>query len=96
MVRKQNKLPGETISHTYELEYGSDTIEIQSDALQEGQKVVLMDDLLATGGTAAAAVELLRSVGGDVVASAFIIELNFLNGRDKLDVPVHSLIGYDD
>ena len=55
-----------------------------------------MDDLLATGGTAAAAVELLRSVGGDVVASAFIIELNFLNGRDKLDVPVHSLIGYDD
>jgi len=96
MVRKQNKLPGETISFTYELEYGSDTIEIQSDALQEGQKVVLMDDLLATGGTAAAAVELLRSVGGDVVASAFIIELNFLNGRNKLDVPVHSLIGYDD
>ena len=96
MVRKQNKLPGETISFTYELEYGSDTIEIQSDALQEGQKVVLMDDLLATGGTAAAAVELLRSVGGDVVASAFIIELNFLNGRNKLDVPVHSLIGYND
>ena len=96
MVRKQNKLPGETISFTYELEYGSDTIEIQSDALQEGQKVVLMDDLLATGGTAAAAVELLRSVGGDVVASAFIIELNFLNGRNKLDVPVHSLIVYDD
>ena len=96
MVRKQNKLPGETISHTYELEYGSDTIEIQSDALHEGQKVVLMDDLLATGGTAAAAVELLRSVGADVVASAFIIELNFLSGRDKLDVPVHSLIGYDD
>ena len=85
MVRKQNKLPGETISFTYELEYGSDTIEIQSDALQEGQKVVLMDDLLATGGTAAAAVELLRSVGGDVVASAFIIELNFLNGRNDLN-----------
>ena len=96
MVRKQNKLPGETISFTYELEYGSDTIEIQSDALQEGQKVVLMDDLLATGGTAAAAVELLRSVGGDGVASALIIELNFLNGRNKLDVPVHSLIVYDD
>ena len=96
MVRKQNKLPGETISHTYELEYGADTIEIQSDALHEGQKVVLMDDLLATGGTAAAADDLLRSVGADVVASAFIIELNFLSGRDKLDVPVHSLIGYDD
>ena len=96
MARKQNKLPGDTISLTYELEYGSDTIEIQSDALHDGQKVVLVDDLLATGGTAAAAVELLRSVGGDVVASAFIIELNFLNGREKLDVPVHSLIGYDD
>lgn len=96
MVRKQNKLPGETISHTYDLEYGSDTIEIQADALRDGQKVVLMDDLLATGGTAAAAVELLRGVGADVVASAFIIELNFLNGRNRLDVPVHSLIGYDE
>ena len=96
MVRKQNKLPGETISLTYELEYGSDTIEIQSDALHDGQKVVLVDDLLAPGGTAAAAEELMRSVGADVVASAFIIELNFLNGRDKLDLPVHSLIGYDD
>lgn len=96
MVRKKNKLPGETISHTYDLEYGSDTIEIQSDALHDGQKVVLLDDLLATGGTAAAAVELLRGVGADVVASAFIIELNFLNGRDRLDVPAHSLIGYDE
>jgi adenine phosphoribosyltransferase len=96
MVRKKDKLPGETISHTYDLEYGSDTSEIQADALHQGQKVVLMDDLLATGGTAAAAVELLRGVGADVVASSFIIELNFLNGRDRLDVPVHSLIGYDD
>ena len=96
MVRKKNKLPGETISHTYDLEYGTDTIEIQADALAEGQKVVVMDDLLATGGTAAAAVSLLRSVGADVVASAFIIELNFLNGRSKLDVPIHSLIEYDE
>lgn len=96
MVRKQNKLPGKTISHTYDLEYGSDTIEIQADALEKGQKVVVMDDLLATGGTAAAAVELLRGMGADVVAAAFIIELNFLGGRDKLDVPVHSLIGYDE
>ena len=96
MVRKKDKLPGETISHTYDLEYGTDTIEIQADALHEGQKVVLMDDLLATGGTAAAAVELLRGVGADVVASAFIIELSFLEGRSQLDVPVHSLIAYDD
>jgi adenine phosphoribosyltransferase len=96
MVRKKDKLPGRTISHTYDLEYGTDTIEIQSDALGEGQKVVVMDDLLATGGTAAAAVELLRSVGAEVVASAFIIELNFLNGRYKLDVPIHSLIEYDE
>ena len=96
MVRKKDKLPGKTVSHTYDLEYGSDTIEIQANALHEGQKVVLLDDLLATGGTAAAAVELLRGVGADVVASAFIIELNFLAGRDRLDVPVHSLIGYDD
>lgn len=96
MVRKKDKLPGRTISHTYDLEYGTDTIEIQADALGEGQKVVVMDDLLATGGTAAAAVELLRSVGAEVVASAFIIELNFLNGRYKLDVPIHSLIEYDE
>ena len=96
MVRKKDKLPGKTVSHTYDLEYGSDTIEIQANALHEGQKVVLLDDLLATGGTAAAAVELLRGVGADVVASAFIIELKFLAGRDRLDVPVHSLIGYDD
>ncbi len=95
MIRKKGKLPGDTVAHTYDLEYGSDTIEIQADALAEGQKVVVMDDLLATGGTAAAAVELLRRLGADVVASAFIIELNFLNGRSKLDVPIHSLIKYD-
>ena len=95
MLRKKDKLPGETISYTYDLEYGSDTIEIQSDALHTGQKVVLLDDLLATGGTAAAAVELLRSVGADVIASAYIIELNFLKGRDRLDIPAHSLIAYD-
>ena len=96
MIRKKDKLPGETIAHTYDLEYGSDTIEIQADALAKGQKVILLDDLLATGGTAAAAVELLRGVGADVVAAAFIIELNFLRGRDLLDVPTHSLISYDD
>ena len=96
MVRKKDKLPGETIPHTYSLEYGTDTIEIQADALHKGQKVVLMDDLLATGGTAAAAVDLLRGVGAEIVASAFIIELNFLSGRKRLDMPLHSLISYDD
>lgn len=96
MVRKQNKLPGETVSHTYDLEYGSDTIEIQADAVAPGERVVILDDLLATGGTAAAAVHLLRSVGAEVAAAAFIIELAFLGGRDKLDLPVHTLISYDD
>ena len=78
------------------MEYGTDVIEIQSDALHEGQKVVLMDDLLATGGTATAAGDLLNDTGAKVVASAFIVELNFLNGRDRLDTPVHSLIRYDE
>jgi adenine phosphoribosyltransferase len=96
MVRKKNKLPGRTVSHTYDLEYGSDTIEIQADAVVPGQRVVILDDLLATGGTAAAAVHLLRSVGAEVAAAAFIIELSFLAGRDKLDLPVHTLISYDD
>lgn len=96
MVRKEGKLPGETVSYTYDLEYGTDTIQIQADALEKGQKVVVMDDLLATGGTASAAVELIRSVGAEVVASAYIIELGFLKGRDKLDVPVHSLIEFDE
>ena len=95
MVRKKGKLPGETTSYTYDLEYGSDTIEIQADALHAGQKVVLLDDLLATGGTAAAAVELLRSAGANVLAAGFIIELNFLHGRNRLDMPVHSLAEYE-
>ncbi len=95
MVRKKGKLPGETIRHTYDLEYGTDTIEIQSDAVADGQRLVVLDDLLATGGTAAAAVTLLRSVGADVRAAVFIIELKFLKGRDKLDLPITSLVGYD-
>ncbi len=95
MVRKRDKLPGKTISHTYELEYGSDTMEMQADAVQEGQRVVVLDDLLATGGTAAAAVQLLRKVGANVPAAAFIIELTGLGGRQELDVPVTSLIEYE-
>ncbi len=95
MVRKQGKLPGATISHTYDLEYGTDTIEIQSDAVPAGSSVVIIDDLLATGGTTAATIALLRSVGADVRAAAFIIELNGLGGRDKLDVPLTVLVDFD-
>jgi adenine phosphoribosyltransferase len=96
MVRKKNKLPGRTISHTYELEYGNDTVEIQADAIASGQRVVVVDDLLATGGTMAAAIRLLRNVGADVRGAACIIELTFLKGRERLDVPVTTLIAYDE
>lgn len=96
MIRKKGKLPGKTIPYTYDLEYGSDTIEVQEGAVEPGQKLVVLDDLLATGGTCQAAIDLLRQVGGDVKACAFLIELTFLNGRDKLDVPVSALMQYDD
>lgn len=95
MVRKKNKLPGKTVQYTYELEYGTDTVEIQEDAITPGQRVVVLDDLLATGGTMAAAIHLLRTVGADVRAAAFIVELGFLKGRDKLDVPVNTLVTYE-
>ncbi|HEY1503759.1 MAG TPA: adenine phosphoribosyltransferase [Stellaceae bacterium] len=95
MIRKKGKLPGKTIPHTYDLEYGSDTVEIQSDAIEAGQRVVIVDDLLATGGTAAAAVRLCRMVGANVVGGAFIIELTGLKGRQRLDVPVTSLLDYE-
>lgn len=96
MARKRGKLPGEVIAHDYDLEYGSDTIEIQKDAVKPGQRVVVLDDLLATGGTMQAAITLLRKVGADVRSAAFVIELTFLGGRDKLDVQVDSLLAYDD
>lgn len=95
MVRKRGKLPGSTARYTYDLEYGSDTIEIQSDAIAPGQRVAVLDDLLATGGTMQAAITLIRQRGGIVVASACIIELGFLHGRDRLDVPFTSMIAYD-
>ena len=94
MIRKKEKLPGETIAHTYALEYGTDTIEIQADATTPGQKVVIVDDLLATGGTMAAGITLLRRLDADVKAAACIIELDFLKGRDHLDVPFDALINY--
>lgn len=96
MVRKKGKLPGETISYSYDLEYGQDTIEIQADAVKPGDRVVVLDDLLATGGTMRAAIDLFRKVGGDVKAAATIIELRFLKGRSKLDVPFVSLAAYDE
>jgi adenine phosphoribosyltransferase len=95
MVRKKGKLPGATISHTYALEYGSDTVEIQADAIARGRRVVVLDDLLATGGTMAAAITLCRKVGGDVVGAAWIIELAFLGGRARLDVPVTAVLSYE-
>lgn len=96
MVRKAGKLPGEKISYEYDLEYGTDTVEIQADAVEPGQRVVLVDDLLATGGTMAAATMLLRNVGAEVVGAACIIELTFLNGRSKLDIPCSTLVAYDE
>ena len=95
MMRKQGKLPGTTVRHTYSLEYGTDTIEIQQDAVHKGSRVVLVDDLLATGGTMAAAVNLLETVGAVVPATAVIIELTFLEGRKKLAPPVETLLQYD-
>lgn len=83
-IRKKGKLPAEVISREYDLEYGTATIEMHKDALQKGQKVVIVDDLLATGGTAKAIVEMVESVGAEVVALVFLIELDFLNGRDAL------------
>lgn len=96
MVRKRGKLPGPTIPFEYALEYGSDVIEIQQDAVAPGQRVVVLDDLLATGGTMGAAIDLLRGVGGNVVGAACIIELSFLDGRKRLDVPFSALVTYDE
>ena len=96
MIRKPGKLPGEVVSHEYDLEYGSDTIQIQKDAVKPGQRVVVLDDLLATGGTLAASLALFDKVDAKVVGSACIIELTFLGGREKINVPFDSLMAYDD
>ena len=94
-VRKPGKLPAETLSEEYALEYGTDSLEIHKDALSSNDQVLIIDDLLATGGTAEATVKLIRSTGALVVAVAFVIELAFLDGRQKLrDIPIHSLISY--
>ncbi|MBE7558796.1 adenine phosphoribosyltransferase [bacterium] len=94
-VRKPGKLPAETVSISYELEYGTDTLEMHKDAIPAGARVLVVDDLLATGGTAHGVVELVRKVGGDVVGLAFVIELASLEGRKKFaDLPLFSLIRY--
>jgi adenine phosphoribosyltransferase len=95
-VRKPKKLPWKTAKETYQLEYGTDTLEIHEDAVSKGQHCLVCDDLLATGGTAAAATALVRKLGGEVVGAAFAVELNFLKGRAKLPgVDVFSLLKYD-
>lgn len=96
-VRKPNKLPAETVSESYDLEYGSDSIEIHKDAVEEGKRVLIVDDLLATGGTAKAACNLFKKVGADVASVAFIIELCDLGGREKIEatgVEVVSMLKY--
>jgi len=95
-VRKRGKLPGPTLEEEYELEYGRDVLAIHEDAIQSGQKVLVVDDLLATGGTMAATLRLVERLGGKVVGTAFLIELAFLKGRDRLrGYDVDALITYD-
>ena len=95
-VRKAKKLPAKTAKVSYQLEYGTDTLEIHEDAIRPGQSVLISDDLLATGGTAAATVKLVKTLGGNVNGAAFAVELTFLNGRAKLPgLDVFSLIRYD-
>jgi len=94
-VRKPGKLPYETASMTYDLEYGTDTLEIHKDAVKAGDNVLMMDDLLATGGTMAASCKLVESLGGKIMGCAFLIELGFLNGKEKLSgYDIFSLIQY--
>lgn len=95
-IRKKGKLPWQTESITYDLEYGTDTLEVHSDAIDSGGKVLMVDDLLATGGTMAAACELIEKIGGTIVGIAFLIELTGLQGREKIaDYNVTSIISYD-
>ncbi|HEY3175767.1 MAG TPA: adenine phosphoribosyltransferase [Candidatus Polarisedimenticolia bacterium] len=95
-MRKPGKLPHETASETYSLEYGTDTIQIHKDAIARGDRILIVDDLLATGGTAGAAVSLLSRMGAEIVGASFVVELMFLSGRAKLtSVPTFSLIKYD-
>ena len=95
-VRKPGKLPADTVEVSYDLEYGQDTLQVHRDAVEPGQRVLIVDDLLATGGTAAATCKLVEKLGGQVAGLAFVVELTFLNGRGKLPgYDVFSLLQYD-
>lgn len=95
-VRKKGKLPHQTHEVTYDLEYGTDTLEIHKDAIEKGKRVLILDDLLATGGTTHATIDLVKKLGGEITGVAFVVELEFLKGREKIkDVPVFSLVKYD-
>jgi adenine phosphoribosyltransferase len=93
-VRKKGKLPYKTISYKYSLEYGEDEIFIHEDAIKKGEKVLIVDDLLATGGTTNAVINLIKKLGGQSIGAAYLVELEFLKGRNRIDVPVYSLIKY--
>jgi len=96
-IRKPRKLPAETVKWTYDLEYGTDTLEIHMDAIKQGQRVVLVDDLLATGGTMEATVKLVNQLGGEIAGLGFALELDFLKGRERFaEYDVFSLLHYDD
>jgi adenine phosphoribosyltransferase len=95
-LRKPGKLPYKKVTQSFDLEYGTDSLEIHEDAVEKGERVLVLDDLLATGGTAEASVRLARKLGAEVVEAGFVIELTFLRGRDKLtDVPTYSMIQFD-
>ena len=95
VIRKEGKLPYRTLKVTYELEYGTDTVEMHVDAVQKGQRVLIVDDLVATGGTAGAAVRLVRAAGGEVTGCAFLVELTALEGRKRLGIDrIHSVLQY--
>lgn len=95
-IRKPGKLPFRTLQESYELEYGTNALEVHSDAVGKGERVVVVDDLLATGGTVTAAVRLVEALGGEMVGAAFVIELGFLDGRSRLDgYECHSLVYFD-
>lgn len=91
-VRKAGKVPGAVVQAIYEKEYGQDKFEMQADAISKGQRVIIVDDIIATGGSAAAAGQLVKQLGGEIVEYLFLMELDFLHGRDKLDAPVYTLL----
>ncbi len=98
LIRKPGKLPAETVKEEYELEYGKDAVEVHKDAILEGDKVLLVDDLIATAGTAGASAKLIRKIGGDLIECSFVIELPDLGGRNKLEkqgLKVHSMIQFE-